>query len=190
MNNRLKHLSSILTVLLILFTANLYGYTDNNSQTLDIEPNTTAFDFDHGDASIEVVVPNVVPAVYESVSSSTGNATLVLRITTFVTNAWFDATAPYHDTAVGVYSSLGRRPATESQTHRNMNIALIHASYHVLLGLIPEQEQRWRKMLLDVGLDPDNASEDITTPEGIGNLAGKAIIRARINHGMNQLCDA
>ncbi|WP_086933921.1 vanadium-dependent haloperoxidase [Agarilytica rhodophyticola] len=178
MKKRFKKLTNnMFAILFALSTTSLYV-------------NAVEFDFDNGDASTDVVVPNVGPAVYESVSVSTANSTVVPRITTFVTNAWFDATAPYHDTAVGIYSSLGRRPADEAETHRNMNIAMIHASYHVLMALIPDQEPRWRKMLQDVGLDPDNESEDTTTPEGIGNVAGKSIILARLNDGMNQLGNA
>ena len=44
-------------------------------------------------------------------------------------------------------------------------------------------------MLTSVGLDPDDASEDKTTPIGIGNLAGKAVVAFREHDGMNQLGD-
>ena len=37
-----------------------------------------------------------------------------------------------------------------------------------------------------LGLDPDDDSEDEDTPVGIGNLAGKALIAGRRNDGMNQ----
>ena len=37
-----------------------------------------------------------------------------------------------------------------------------------------------------LGLDPTNESLDPTTPEGIGNLAAKAIIEARKGDGANQ----
>ena len=71
---------------------------------------SSAQDLEQGNAAVEVVIPNAVPAIFE-VSPTVGDATLVLRITTLITNAWYDASAPYHPTAVGVYSSLGRRPA-------------------------------------------------------------------------------
>jgi hypothetical protein len=38
----------------------------------------------------------------------------------------------------------------------------------------------------EFGFDPDNASLDPTTPEGIGNLAAKAVIESRMNDGSNQ----
>lgn len=70
-----------------------------------------AYDLDNGNAAIEVVIPAVLPVAFSDVSPTGGDATLILRTTTLITNAWFDATAPYHPTAVGVYSRLGRRPA-------------------------------------------------------------------------------
>jgi hypothetical protein len=69
-------------------------------------------------------------------------------------NAWFDAIAPYHPTAVGVASRLGRRPASERATNRQRNIAILYASYRVLTGLLPKFEAQWREMLSGVGLDP------------------------------------
>ena len=147
----------------------------------------TGFDFDTGNAAVEVVIPTVAPVIFTDVSPTGGDATLVLRVTTLTTNAWFDATAPYHPTAVGVYTRLGRRPPEESDTNHNVNIALLYASYHVFMSLLPNQEQTWRNMLLGVGLNPDVDSDDATTPIGLGNLAAKGVIEGRENDGMNQL---
>ena len=116
-----------------------------------------SFDFDHGNAAIEVVIPAAIPAILGTVSAGANDASLVLRITTIITNAWFDAIAPYHSTAVGVYSRLGRRPAEESATNRNKNIALIYASYRVMNSLLPQHAADWRSMMASVGLDPDDA---------------------------------
>src|ERR671912_483668 len=115
------------------------------------------FDFQNGNAPVEVVIPAVIPVIYQSVSPSAGDATLVLRITTIITNAWFDAIAPYHPTALGVYSRLGRRPAQE-RTDANRNVAILHASYQVLNSLLPRHTAQWRSMLTGVGLNPDNAA--------------------------------
>lgn len=145
-----------------------------------------SFDFNAGNAAIEVVIPAVVPVIYQHVSPSAGDATLVLRITTLITNSWYDATAPYHPTAVGVYSHLGRRPESEA-SNANINIALIYASYQVLNSLLPEFSQNWRDILLGVGLDPDDTSSDLTTAIGLGNVAGLAVVAGRENDGMNQL---
>jgi hypothetical protein len=151
---------------------------------------TAGFDFDKGNAGLEVVVPRVVPAIYNSVSPTASDATLVIRIATIITNAWFDAIAPYHPTAMGVYSRLGRRPANESATNRNKNIALLYASFRVLNSLLPQHAKDWRDMLASVGLDPDDNQKDPATAVGIGNSAGAAVVAARERDGMNQLGDA
>jgi len=145
-------------------------------------------DLDTGNAAVEVVIPTVVPAIF-AVSPSGSDATLVLRFTTLITNAWYDASAPYHPSAVGVYSDLGRRPADESATNRNINIALLYASYRVMNSLFPTQYYQWRQMLLDQGLDPDDDSNDLSDPVGIGNEAGAQIVANREQDGMNQLGD-
>jgi hypothetical protein len=148
-----------------------------------------AFNLDTGNAPIEVVITTVAPIIFADVSPSGGDATLVLRFTTLITNAWFDASAPYHPTAVGIYSRLGRRPAAEA-TNRNINIACLYASFRVLNSLLPKRNPDWRAMLLSAGLNPDDTTENNTTPAGLGNRAGKAIVAFREQDGMNQLGDA
>lgn len=149
-----------------------------------------AFDLDTGNAPIELIIPTVAPVILSpDVSPSGSDITLVVRVTTLVTNGWFDASAPYHPTAVGVYSSLGRRPSSEASTNRNINIACLYATYHVMNSLLPHRSDDWRAMLAAAGLDPDDASEDTVTPIGIGNMAGHAVVAAREHDGMNQLGD-
>ena len=149
-----------------------------------------SYDLANGNAPVEIVIPSVAPVIFRDVSNSGGDATLVLRITTLVTNAWYDATAPYHPSAVGVYSRLGRRPAAESSTNENLNVALLYSSYRVLNSLLPARASEWRQMLVSAGLDPDDISEDLATPVGIGNVAGRAVAEGRIDDGMNQAGDA
>jgi uncharacterized protein DUF6851/vanadium-dependent haloperoxidase-like protein len=151
---------------------------------------SATFDFDNGNAITEVIIPKGNQVILNSaLSPSASDATLVLRITTLTNNAWFDAIAPYHPTAVGVYSRLGRRPASESTTNRNKNIAMLYATYRVGNSLFPQNAADWREMLTSVGLDPDDAQENTNTAIGIGNSAGNAVVEAREHDGMNQLGD-
>ena len=145
------------------------------------------FNLDTGNAGIEVIIPAVIPALFQTTAPN--DAPIILRHTTVITNAWFDAIAPYHPTAVGVYSRLGRRPPAEAATNRQKNIAMLYASYRVLNSMMPRFAANWRAMLASVGLDPDNASEDLATPAGIGNVAGARVARVRERDGMNQLGD-
>src|SRR5271155_3918244 len=81
-----------------------------------------AYDFDNGIGPVDVMIPDyIIPAIYADVAP--GDATIILRVTSCVTTAWFDAIAPYHPTAVGVYSTIPRRPASESVTNANKNVA-------------------------------------------------------------------
>ena len=146
-----------------------------------------AFNFDTGNSGIEVIIPTVIPALFQTTSPN--DAPIVLRVTTVITNAWFDAIAPYHPTAMGVYSRLGRRPAAEAVTNRQKNIAMFYASYRALNSLLPNFADTWRAMMASVGLDPDNAGEDLSTPIGIGNAAGRMVVAVRERDGMNQLGD-
>ena len=146
-----------------------------------------AFDFDSGNALFEVVGPPIVSALLQTTSAN--DAPFILRNVVIIDNAWFDAIAPYHPTAVGIYSRLGRRPASESATNRHKNIALIYASYRIMNSLLPRFAANWRAMVESAGLDPNDASEDITTSVGIGNVAGRRVAAAREVDGMNQLGD-
>ena len=150
-------------------------------------PPLPPFTMENGNAALEII-PTVIPVIYEDVSPHANDATLVLRITTMITNGWFDAIAPYHPTAKGVYSRLGRRPPQERTTY-NRNVAMFYASYRILNSLLPAREQLWRELLSSHGLDPDNDSTSKFTPIGIGNAAGFAVAAARERDGMNQLGD-
>jgi len=146
------------------------------------------FDFDNGNAVRELFVDGRKASV-GLMAIAPMDVTMMIRVTQMTQLAWFDAVAPYHPTAVGVYSRLGRRPASERATNSNRNIALLYASHRVLVELLPTQVTEWRKMMTSVGLDPDDHTENKTSPVGIGNLAGKAIIENRRRDGMNQLGD-
>jgi hypothetical protein len=174
---KISFVSAALTVLVIAITI---GPTTTRAQELP------PFTMENGNAAL-AIIPTIIPAIYQSVSPGAGDATLVLRITTLVTNSWFDAIAPYHPSAVGVYSRLGRRPPRE-RTDLNRNVAMFYASYRVLNSVLPQHAATWREMLVVHGLDPDvNAQPN--TAAAIGNAAGNAIVAARERDGMNQLGD-
>jgi hypothetical protein len=152
--------------------------------------NSVGFDFDKGNAIPDVLHGRIGEAIKKYVSPKGNDATLVFRIAALASVAHFDAIAPYRPTAVGIYSNLGRRPAGESAGNRNKNIAILYASYRVYNSLIPEGAAEWRKMMTDVGLNPDDDQENTTTAIGIGNRAGNSVVIARSHDGMNQLGDA
>lgn len=144
------------------------------------------FSFPNGQAPRDVVIPAVVPVLFEAIKP--GDAPLILRTTTLLNNVWFDAIAPYSDNAVGICSTIPRRPAAE-RNDTNRNIAIFYASLRMLDSLFPTQGEAWRAMLQGVGLDPLDQSMDLTTPVGVGNHAGLAVVGVREHDGMNQLGD-
>jgi hypothetical protein len=146
------------------------------------------FDLERGNAVVDAVIPSVLPVLFANVSP--GDAPLVLRTTTLLTNAAFDAIAPYHASALGVYSRLPRRPASEGLTDRQRNVAILYASLPVLDSLYPAERARWRAMLAAAGVDPAVQSSDLNTPQGLGRAAGLAVVAARETDGMNQLGNA
>lgn len=179
MKYKLKALKSSrnLVKLVVLFAA-LIGSSWTHA---DLDPNIQ-------NAPFEVVIPTGIQVIEEDLSPNASDPSIIFRITTMVSNSWFDAIAPYNATAVGVYSQLPNRPEAE-RTDRNRNIAIMYASYRVFSSLFPKRMDTWRNMLLNVGLDPDNNSTDVSTPIGIGNTAGNAIVNARVHDGINQLGD-
>ncbi|MCD0448187.1 hypothetical protein LO762_03090 [Actinocorallia sp. API 0066] len=115
------------------------------------------------------------------------DASLIIWIQHIMCTAWFDALAPYHRTAVGVHSRIPRRPRAESATNRNRNIAAIYATLQVIKAVYPERLAAVKAVMTIIGLDPEDVSENLATPVGIGNVAGKSVVRARQNDGMNFL---
>jgi hypothetical protein len=182
------------TLLLGMLGGAGFGLVGSAGTALAASPNDPAadrapdFNFDTGNAVSELFVEGR-QAAGGLMAIAPMDITMMIRVTQMVQLSWFDAVAPYHSTAVGVYSRLGRRPSSESATNRNKNIALLYASHRVLVELLPTQTAEWRKIMTSVGLDPDDRTENKTTPVGIGNLAGKAIIANRRRDGMNQLGD-
>ncbi|WP_199850434.1 DUF6851 domain-containing protein [Streptomyces sp. CMB-StM0423] len=115
------------------------------------------------------------------------DVTVFLWINHLTGLGWFDAVAPYHETAVGVHSRIPRRPSSESATNRNMNISCIYSQFQLVKRVIPSRVQPMRDLLTSIGLDPDDDSMDPANPVGIGNIAGKSVFEARKNDGMNFL---
>lgn len=151
-------------------------------------PLRAQFNLDTQNAGPDLIIPIARPIVFQDISPSGSDASLVIRWPLMISAAWFDAIAPYHPTAVGIYTRLGRRPASEA-TQRNINIAMIYSAYRALNSLAPQRNADWRRIMAIAGLNPDDTSEDITTPVGLGNRAGRIVSAIRERDGMNQLGD-
>lgn len=189
----LRHCSLGVTGLIALAT--VAGCSGQEPTQAPVEQVTTVkqgvqtfpFDFDHGNVMLEVIIAQGGSLLLSNVNGS--DATILLHEIAMSTVSWFDAVAPYSRTAVGFYSNIPRRPASEA-TNRNMNTAIIYANYRTLLFTNPMFRTQWRAMISSIGLDPDDNHTDLTTPIGIGNTVGNAIVAARKYDGMNIVGDA
>ena len=156
------------------------------------------FDMANGNAVFGVIIPNLGTWIHQEVSPHFSDPSLSFRYVTLILNAGYDATAPYHETAVGVYSRVDNRPASESEDSYNINVASIYAVYRLAMEFDPERELQWRSMLTNNGLDPDDdtgmdlscsRTHQLDSPIAIGNLAGKCVLEARYSDGFNHFGD-
>ncbi len=158
------------------------------------------FSMSDGNAVNQVIIPKFGSWLNQEVTPHFTDPSLAIRYVTLMLNAGYDATAPYHETAVGVYSRIENRPASEYADSTNMNIASIYAAYRLLLEFDADREPQWRSMLTSNGLDPDDerglerscfqaGKHALESPVAIGNLAGKCVLEGRYSDGFNHFGD-
>lgn len=114
---------------------------------------------------------------------------ILSRTMAIVQTAMYDAWAAYDEQAVG--TRLGdtlRRPADE-RTQANKEKAIAYAAFRSLLFVYPDDKQWIVEQMETMGFDPADDSIDVTTPQGIGNVAAAAVIEYREHDGANQLGD-
>lgn len=115
--------------------------------------------------------------------------TIISRTLALALTAMYDAWAAYDDMAVG--TRLGgslRRPAAE-RTRANKEKAIAFATHRVLVDVYPEDKEWIDGQMRQRGFDPDDASMEVSTPQGVGNKAAAAVIAYRHHDGANQLGD-
>lgn len=159
------------------------------------------FDLTDVNVVFAVVIPYVGGWIHDEVTPYFADPSVAFRYVTLILNAGYDATAPYHPTATGVYSSIENRDSSESADSLNMNTAAMHAVYQLGMAFDPSQESRWNQMMTSIGLDPAdrngleircstvNPTFDYGTPQenaaAIGNFAGKCVLEGRANDGFH-----
>lgn len=98
----------------------------------------------------------------------------------------FDAWSRYDESATPVYLEGVERRISGEHTLKNKEIAISYAAYRTMNEYYYSDKELFTNFMIELGLDPNNESLDPTTPEGIGNLAAKAVIEARKGDGANQ----
>src|SRR2546430_157522 len=105
--------------------------------------------------------------------------TIISRTLAIALTAMYDAWAAYDDKAVG--SRLGatlRRPPAE-RTQANKEKAIAYATYRALVDVYPEDKAWIDEQMRMKGFNSDDASTDLSTPQGVGNAAAKAVCAYR-----------
>ena len=98
----------------------------------------------------------------------------------------FDAWSRYDDKAIPVYLSKTERRPIDEHSLTNKEIAISYAAFRTMSEYYYSDIELFTNFMVELGLDPKNESLDPSTPEGIGNLAAKAVIDARKGDGSNQ----
>jgi hypothetical protein len=115
--------------------------------------------------------------------------TILSRQMAIPVTAMFDAWAAYDDIAVGtMHGGNLRRPADE-RTQANREKAIAFAMYRTCLDQYPHFEGYLTDEMTKLGYDPGDISEDLTTPQGIGNHVARVLLDYRHQDGANQLGD-
>ncbi|MEQ9441057.1 MAG: vanadium-dependent haloperoxidase [Cyclobacteriaceae bacterium] len=116
--------------------------------------------------------------------------TITSRYLGLIFTAAFDAWTRYDAQATPLYlQDVERRPASEHLL-KNKEIAISYAIYRAIGEYYYGDSTLYRDFMVSLNLNPNDQSLDPTTPEGIGNLAARAVIERRKNDGSNQYGDA
>jgi len=112
--------------------------------------------------------------------------TVTSRFLGLIWTAVFDAWSRYDSVAIPVYlQNVDRRPAPE-RILANKEKAISYAAYKTMMEYYSSDSVMLTEKMRSFGFDPYNNSLDTKTPEGIGNLAAKTVMEARMNDGSNQ----
>jgi PAP2 superfamily len=115
--------------------------------------------------------------------------TIISRTLAVALTAMYDAWAAYDDKAVGSRLGAALRRAPAERTQANKEKAIAYATYRALVDVYPEDKAWIDEQMRKRGYDPNDASMDIATPQGVGNRAAKAVCDYRHRDGANQFGD-
>ena len=129
-------------------------------------------------------------AFLQGVRASKLGPPMVARALAIAHTCIYDAWAAYDGTAVGtVLGGSLRRPPGERRL-ANRQRAISFAAYRAAVDLFPGSASIvFDPLMLALGHDSADASTDVSTPTGIGNVVAAAVLDVRHHDGANQLGD-
>lgn len=102
--------------------------------------------------------------------------TITSRYLALISKSIFDAWSRYDEKAIPVHLyNVERRPADEHAL-KNKKIAIRYAAFRAISKYYYKDAALFADFIKTSGLDPSYKSLYPNTPEGIGNLAAKAVI--------------
>ncbi|MGI9015220.1 MAG: DUF6851 domain-containing protein [Phycisphaerales bacterium] len=121
----------------------------------------------------------------DAIEQNPARPTVICRCMFIVSASMYDAWTAYEDTAMPytLDEDVFRRPLSQ-RTDANRDRAVSYAAYRALIECFPDQQPEFAALMSDLGYPLSN-STDITTPEGIGNVAANETIARRSNDGSN-----
>ena len=178
---------SLLYIMLIFVSQILTGLENENLKTLKIECNIKCVNEPKGENNVAYKWGQIaLIATAKDTEKFNPRPTVTSRYLGLIFTAVFDAWSIYDKKAFPVFlQDVERRPFSE-QSLENKEIAISYAAYRSMSEYFYTDKLLFKNFMLKLGLDPENETLDPTTPEGIGNLAAKAIIEGRKNDGANQ----
>lgn len=112
----------------------------------------------------------------------------VARTLSIVSNCMYDATVPYSQYKVSVSGvNITKRPNQENND-MNLEIAVSYGAFRAVNHIFqdfPQYLSTTRSIMLDMGLNPDDMSELLFTPQGVGNRAARELLSISDQDGWN-----
>jgi hypothetical protein len=129
-------------------------------------------------------------AALQGVRDSKLGPPMVARALAIVHTCAYDAWAAYDGHAIGTRLGAALRRPQHEHTPTNKELAISFAAYRAAIDLFPgDKLSVFDPLMRSLGYDPTNATTDLTTPVGIGNVAARAVLEFRHRDGANQLGD-
>lgn len=128
-------------------------------------------------------------AVLEAIRVTHPGPPMVARMLAVSHTCMYDAWAAYDAAAVGTRLGGALRSPAGERTDANKAKAINYAAYRAAVDLFPSEKPVFDAKMAALGYNPISSTNNTGTPEGVGNVACKAVLDFRHADGSNQLGD-